>query len=456
MVSKSNQYRGRFREYLHNFLFFLPGYLKLSIRLLLVGLCIGVAIRVGILWFVDYRIDVGDSRYYLSAAHNLLEYHIYSGDINNNPVPEMYRPPVYSFFIAFVTWIFGNSLLCIQLVQLIVSIITALLITRVAAFFQPKAAPWVFGLMMFSPFEAVYTGAVLSETITTFLLVAAAYVILTIEGLKRWVMGGILLGFCVLARDIYIPLIMLIAGFWIVLGSGRKRFRCFEVAVLILSVCLVVLPWTVRNYHVSERLVPVSDGRLGLSLWMGTWATNGAFTENDAAGQRVYPPQAFRDKAEKDLVENALGKGVKEGDRTLRSVAIQRIYDDPVAVLSVYFARAPLLWLGTRFDIFQLNTAYFPRNSHSYTAVKSILWGLNFVLILFGIAGMVLAWYQRNKILILALPVLYTALIYFPLNGFENRYSQPVYPFLLVFAGVAAVSFTNKLNLIRRRTSHGH
>ena len=122
---------------------------------------------------------------------------------------------MYSFFITGVAWIFGNNPLYIQLVQMVVSIVTALLTTRMAAFFLPRSAPWVYGLMMLSPFEAVYTLAVLSETLTTFLLVAATYVILTFDGLKRWVIGGTLIGLCVLTRDIYLPLIIIMAGFWI-------------------------------------------------------------------------------------------------------------------------------------------------------------------------------------------------------------------------------------------------
>lgn len=346
--------------------------------------------------------------------------------------------------------VFGNSPLFVQLAQLVISMITALLITRITAYYVPRAAPWVFGLMMLSPYEAVYTGAVLSETITTFLLVAAAYAILTIEGLKRWLAGGVLLGFCLLTRDVYLPLVILVAGSWIVFGRGCKHFRCFEAAVLVLSVCLVVLPWTLRNYYVAKRLVPVSEGRLGYGLWVGTWATNAEFTKDDATNQkRVYPPEAFRSQAEKELIDNAEELGIAKGEPIFRSLAIQRIYDEPISVLRTYFVRAPLLWLGTRFDIFQLNAKWFPRNSHSWVAVKIILWGLNFSLMLLGTAGIVLAWRQRNPVLILVLPIFYTAIVYLPFM-FEPRYSQPVYPFILVFAGIAAAWLANKLNWMTR------
>lgn len=429
-----------------------PGFggVKRSTIFLLTGLCIGLLMRFGIHSIVAYRFDVGDASYYLAAASNIDKHFVYSGDMSLNPVPEMYRPPFYSFFIATVKLIIGNNPLYIQSIQVIISLLTALLVTHLAAVLAPKSSPWVFGLMMLSPYEAVYTGAVLSESITAFLLIATAYVILIVGGTKRWVISGLLMGLCILTRDIYLLLILFIGGLWIIFGSGDRRSLFIDVMVLLLSASLVVLPWTFRNYKVSERLVPVSDGRLGLSLWMGTWAVSGAFTENDVDGRHVYPSEAFRNDSERVVVENAFAQGGKGGDVTLRSVAIQRIYTDPIAVLKVYIVRLPLLWLGTRFDIFELNKKHFPRGSYLYIAFKGILWGVNFLFVVLGIVGLVLAWRRRSKVLILALPIIYTTLVYFPLNGFENRYSQPVYPFLIVFVAYFLVWVTNRVSLLRR------
>jgi hypothetical protein len=291
----------------------------------------------------------------------------------------------------------------------------------------------------------------LSETITALLLVAAVCAILTIDRWWRWGIGGVLLGFCALARDIFLPLIILIAGCWIILGHGARSFRLVEASVLALSACLVVFPWTVRNYHVSQRLVLVSDGRLGLALWAGTWAVNGEFTKHAVAGHQVYPPEAFRSETEKEIIVGALAQDVRKADTIFRSLAIQRLYDDPGGVLRTYIVRAPLLWLGTRFDIFQLNPQWFPRGSQSWVAVKIILWGLNASLVFLGVSGIFIACYQRHRVLILGLPILYTALVYFPLNSFETRYSQPVYPFLLVFAGIAIATLKKLVNFNRFR-----
>lgn len=443
-----NPYIGYFRAYIHNALFPSLGHSKLGIGFLCIGLCIGVAVRAGMLGLVDYRVDAGDAIGYLSGAHNLLEHQVYSLDENDAPAPSFYKPPLYSFFIALVAAVFGNSMLSVQLAQIVLSLMTALLITRITAHCAPKAAPWVFGLMMLSPYEAVYAGAVLSETLTTLLLVAAAYAILTLDGMKRWVLGGMFLGLCVLTRDVYSPMVILVAAFWIGIGQGRRLDRCIDATVFILSFCLVVLPWTVRNYLVAEQFVLVTKGRLGYGLWVGAWATNVDFTKTDAAGKpRVYPPEAFRTQAEKDLVAIAVSIAASQGSSSaepiFQSLATQRIRDEPIAVLGRYLVRAPRLWLGTRFDTFQLNATWFPRDSFAWTAVKIALWGLNFLLMCLGIAGMVVAWRQRDSVLILLLPIAFTAVIYLPFV-YEIRFSQPVYPFILVFVGIAAVWLSRK------------
>ena len=53
------------------------------------------------------------------------------------------------------------------------------------------------------------------------------------------------------------------------------------------------------------------------------------------------------------------------------------------------------------------------------------------------LVGIILIYRRRSPLLFLLIPLIYTAFIYMPLSSFENRYSQPVYPFVLLYAGIA-------------------
>ena len=77
------------------------------------------------------------------------------------------------------------------------------------------------------------------------------------------------------------------------------------------------------------------------------------------------------------------------------------------------------------------------RESIPWYSIKVFFYAINFTFIFLGFVGIILVSRQRSPLLFLTIPLIYTALIYLPFPSFENRYSQPVYPFILIFAGIA-------------------
>ncbi|MFT3714295.1 MAG: hypothetical protein QM817_42075 [Archangium sp.] len=415
-------------------------------------LTIGVLARLSIYGVLEPRIDGGDPVGYLRTAHHLVEFGVFSDDVELPPQPGFYRPPLYPAFLAgaFVLW---DSPWFVRCLQLVLSLVTAFVVARIARKFDERAANWVLAAMLLSPVEAAYATVILSETLTTLLLASAAAVLLLRTEWWRWALGGALAGLLALCRDIYLPLLLLVAGAWAIawkLDSFRKRAR--DGAVFLACAALVIAPWALRNQRLAGRFVAVSEGRLGLSLWMGTWATNGDFTRTDALGYREYPPEAFRSEDEKVKALEALGVGMdrRTADAQLRQLAMQRYRDEPVRIIGRWLKRAPKLWLGTRFDLFTLRAAY---GSPAWTLIKSLLWGFNALLVALGVAGMAWCFRKRREALWCALPLAFTAAVYLPLNSFENRYSQPVFPFVVVFAGLAAVAIVDAINARRRKTA---
>lgn len=199
----------------------------------------------------------------------------------------------------------------------------------------------------------------------------------------------------------------------------------------------VVLPWTIRNAVQFGRLIPISAGRLGYNLWLGTWELNGAWL----TAEPVYPDYAFEDQAERELIQK-IGPDLytPAGDRALIDLALTRMKRHPMATLGTWLRRAPHTWFGTRTDLFNYRPE-LTRGSTSWKVVKAGHWGLNFFIVVLGFGALRLtrsARRLRSLVWVLAVPVLYTALVYLPLHSTENRYSHPVLQCLVALAAISA------------------
>jgi len=414
--------------------------------LFFVLLSAGVLMRFFMLWLVDYNIDAGDAANYFLTASNILDYGIFSGSPGPLIEPDFYRPPGYSFFLFLIFKFSGKSIFLVKVFQIIISIISASIITAIAHKLSPKSAIWIFGLMMLSPFEALYAGALLSETLTSFIIILCLATLILISGPKKWIIAGLLLGLLCLVRDIYIILPIFFIIFYIFFSSDNTKSKSLNLLALIVSFSLTLAPWTFRNFQISESFVPVSDGRLGYSLWTGTWATDPYWSVGVIPD---FPDKAFRSSQEKTKIIEAYKRFDQDADDLMKKIALERMKESPFSVIKSYLLRQPYLWIGTRFDIFVLNKNYFDIGSLEWKLVKIFFYAVNTLFLLLAIYG---ACQLLTKSIIfwpIFIPILYTALIYMPLNSFENRYSQPVYPLLLFFAGYALSRVASKISKIQ-------
>jgi 4-amino-4-deoxy-L-arabinose transferase-like glycosyltransferase len=127
-----------------------------------------------------------------------------------------------------------------------------------------------------------YGGMLMSEPLATTLLAGAVLAMFWAgdgERLRRWGLPGALLGALALTRPEYLGVAVVLAAVVFARGIGADWRRSLgQTAVLALGVALVILPWTVRNAVLLDRLIPVSTGG-GQVLFAGSYMPSGGDPE---------------------------------------------------------------------------------------------------------------------------------------------------------------------------------
>ena len=126
-------------------------------------------------------------------------------------------------------------------------------------------------------------------------------------------MPGLLFGLTAMFRPEY----LLVGAAFVVLAAPQRgrprgwRLGLAGAAVLLVALVLPILPWTVRNVVVLDRVVPISTGG-GKALYVGT------YLPADGEYQRV---KAI-------LAERYLGRDLEPGSEALDEVDPTPLFDE--------------------------------------------------------------------------------------------------------------------------------
>jgi len=201
---------------------------------------------------------------------------------NGVSVVTCYIPPLYVWICAAIMRL-GGGLTGIQLFNLVCLQIGTIVIYRFSLYFLSEALARV-SFVLLSLYVPLW---ILAEAIEpnaiNFLLIAltvqSLYSLYQRPLLKRWIWLGVLSGLQILVRpDMLMGAIF--CAVWL-MALLHKRVSKVELAksfaITALVALAIVLPWTVRNYVVFQRLVFVSANG-GYNLWLGNNpSTSGEF-----------------------------------------------------------------------------------------------------------------------------------------------------------------------------------
>lgn len=290
-----------------------------------------IVIALSFRLFIALRLpndEPDDGRVYSQIARNVLEQHVYSIESQAPYTPTLIRLPGYPVFVAAIYSTFGHgNNTAVRVVQAVLDTFTCALIAWVVFVWSRKhrAAILALALAAVCPFTAIYVATILTEVPTN--LLAVAMVLTATFALKAtvrkrvftwWIVTGLIAGIAVLFRPDS-GLFAAAIGLTLMLSSLRKfREATLQAAIFTLAFCLVLVPWTIRNWRLFHVFQPLSPAHAempgefvprGYLLWVRTWLDDQRYVSPalwamDTRQIHVedFPARAFDSKEERDRV----------------------------------------------------------------------------------------------------------------------------------------------------------
>jgi 4-amino-4-deoxy-L-arabinose transferase-like glycosyltransferase len=244
---------------------------------------VALAIRVlVILCFHTYRIDRGPQNYNFGYEMGRIGRAIaqgkgFSNIYHGSTGPTSWEPPLYPYLVGAVFRVFGIysqlSAIVLLTIDSLFSALTCIPIFLIARrCFGEKvaiASAWTWALYPW----AIYwcTTWIWETSLSTLLLATLFWLALTMgehEGLKSWILFGLLWGVAVLCNaslTAFLPA----SGLWVAhdyANRGKRWLGGAVIASLVFFVCLT--PWEIRNYRTFGHFIFVR-GDFGEQLRMG-------------------------------------------------------------------------------------------------------------------------------------------------------------------------------------------
>lgn len=397
------------------------------------------------LFFIFYfginKTEFGDTEDYINGANAFLNGTAYPRVSVFHP---MFRPPLFSGFIAIIWLIFPQSIIAVKIFQAILHAATVFVVYKTVYEILRKRIPAFFGALVcaVNPLLLAHTVDFYTEPLHTFLCAAAMLFLakfLKDESVSYWKIGvsGILFGLSALNRPailgVAVGLIFVIAILQI-RNSNRIKYL-IACAVMFFSIFATILPWTIQNYRDTGEFILVNDG-FSYNLWLGNLPETiklyeGNFEskeENQRFADYIWGDVQTAKIAELEKTDNFSSLKINEKEKVWRREALKNMSADYGLTARLMFGKFLAFW--TPF----LNPYSYGR---TITALVAIFVIFTYI---FGLFGMFV--FSKDKagakfVILLLTTFLIHTLIHVIIFGFV-RYRVPnVDPYLSMLAGVA-------------------
>ena len=368
---------------------------------------------------------------YDTIGWNLVQGNGYSMDIDPPYSPSAYRPPVYPFFLATIYKLFGHNYFAVKVMQSIVGALTCVLIYLISIeVFSRKVG--IISALISSVYPAFlyYTNTMIMEIVLIFIV--AVTVLLFVKAvkhktLKYQIAFGVSIGIASLCRPAMLLYPFFAMLFMYFIYSNKKEFFK-HTGLMFISMLIVLTPWTIRNYVVFGKILPVVAKGMGSQIWTGLRTAE-------------MDPHDLDNRVFKSAVEirDSLTAGRTEIDaqEMLLKLAFREILSNPIDYVIVTFKKVGKLWYH---PIGAIRT--LPK--YSQTAANLLIVAY-YIMLGLALTGLIMSF--KNRLLYSA-PFLITIFYFTAVHSLLltlNRYRVSALPFVIIFSAYGLTEIYQRL-----------
>ena len=349
------------------------------------------------------------------------------------------RAPLYPAILALSFFLFGKSLVIPHLIGCLLGVVSVALVYALSKqiWDSERAALFAAGATALHPGMIIYSALLQSEVVYVCLFLAVlliAYRALETRDLMLVLIFGVVAALTALTRAVFLGFFpLLLASIWLIRRRG-KLAGGRVVLVALLEFCLVVAPWTVRNYYVHHAFVPIATVTGG-SLLVG----NNPFVHGTPKLPSFFDDWV-REKASERGIEDFDSLSEVQQSSVKKDIALAYIASDPV-----HGAHLALQKLFV-FLVYPITYA------DSSPWVKGVAVGADAVLLLGMVVGIVVTWRHRFDLLPLYLLIVCSAGTHMILHA-EGRYRLPLVPVFALFFGCAGAVLSDPGTFFKTRSA---
>jgi len=305
-----------------------------KINLLTFLLFISFLARVIQVYFVR---DLSFENEWNILVNNLIKYKSYAYyNFNEQPIPSVYMPPLYAFFIYFIKTITASNgtelLYTIILIQILLSTYSVYLFYQLNGnFFSKKISLINSSIYSLVPLNLYACGQISSITLQvflSFLFLNLLFLIIKEQTKKNIIFFSFTSSLLILIRAEFILIFIFIIFFIFI----KKKIKLKNMIKILVIVALIISPYITRNYiHFNQIFIVKS---LGYNLWKG----------NNELSKVEGHAESFEKEEHKNIkvkIDNLKKDKFYElnRDKVLLNEAINNLQENPIRYILQYIKK---------------------------------------------------------------------------------------------------------------------